>query len=84
MALCMGYLLTKANVPQPDRGNISADLRVLADRIGRNREIAGLHYESDTAGGVALAQSVFDTLTNAQNPVSKFADAITAAVEEWQ
>jgi len=82
MALCMGQLLTQANVPQPDRGNISADLRVLADRIGRNREIAGLHYESDTAGGVALAQSVFDTLTNAQNPINKFADAITSAVEE--
>jgi hypothetical protein len=52
--------------------------------VGRNREIAGLHYESDTAGGVALAQSVFDTLTDAQNPVRKFADAITDAVGEWQ
>jgi len=82
MALCMDHLLTEANVPQPDLANISADLRVLADRIGRNREIAGLHYESDTAGGVALAQSVFDTLTNA--PIGTFVNAINDAVEEWQ
>src|SRR5437868_15103207 len=61
MMLCLVHVLEEADVPQPDRDAISADLRVLADRVARNREIAGLHYASDSKGGVALAKSVFDT-----------------------
>lgn len=35
------------------------ELMKLADRVGRNREVAGLHYPSDTVAGVKLAESVW-------------------------
>jgi hypothetical protein len=34
----------------------------LADRVAVNRERAGLHYPSDTAGGVAIAAIVFNAM----------------------
>jgi len=52
MALCMGDVLN--GLPQEPDG--ADDLWTLADRIARNREIAGLHYASDTAAGKAIAQ----------------------------
>ena len=36
----------------------------LADRIARNREIAGLHFRSDSKGGANLAQSLFEVLSS--------------------
>jgi membrane-associated phospholipid phosphatase len=88
MAGCIGYLLDQAALPQPDRDALTIDLGVLADRVARNREIAGLHYESDSKGGAALAASVLATLTNnnAAVPagvVAMFDDAITEAIGEW-
>ncbi len=38
------------------------DLWTLADRIARNREIAGLHYRSDTLAGVLIAQCIMPLL----------------------
>ena len=38
------------------------DAWTLADRIARNREIAGVHYESDTNAGKAIALAVLPTL----------------------
>lgn len=35
------------------------DLLKFAERVGRNREVAGLHYPSDTAAGVQLADSIW-------------------------
>lgn len=35
------------------------DLLKFAERVGRNREVAGLHYPSDTVAGVKLADSVW-------------------------
>lgn len=46
MALCMADVLA---------GTMFDDLWTLADCIARNREIAGLHYASDTAAGKAFA-----------------------------
>nr|WP_176422259.1 phosphatase PAP2 family protein [Bradyrhizobium sp. 2S1]MCK7665656.1 phosphatase PAP2 family protein [Bradyrhizobium sp. 2S1] len=37
-------------------------LVALADRIGRNREVAGVHYPSDTAAGRDIARQAFDIL----------------------
>ena len=42
----------------------------LADRIARNREIAGLHFESDSKAGENLAQSLFDVLSSNALPVT--------------
>jgi hypothetical protein len=54
-------------------------LRRLADRIARNREIAGFHYPSDSRAGADLALAIFDTLKD----LPKFAAAMTAARAEW-
>ncbi len=37
-------------------------LRLMADRIARNREVAGLHYRSDTWAGLMLAAGCFDIM----------------------
>ena len=52
-------------------------LVALADRIGHNREIAGVHYKSDTAEGKALAAKImpFLTLCNTYNTVMTAAQA---------
>ena len=56
-----------------------------AGRIARNREIAGLHYESDTKAGVALAHAILPLL---QAPLpggrpSCYRRAVLAAKAEW-
>ncbi len=53
MALCMGDVLRDCHWAVD---NVTDDLWTLADRIARNREIAGLHYPSDTAAGKAIAR----------------------------
>jgi len=58
---------------------ISSGLDVLADRIARNRELAGLHYPSDTAAGVALAGEMMQLLQN----LATFQAAVTIAQNEW-
>jgi acid phosphatase (class A) len=40
----------------------STALTALADRIGRNREVAGVHYPSDTAAGKRIAALAFQRL----------------------
>jgi hypothetical protein len=35
-------------------------LRALANRIGRNREVAGVHYPSDTRAGQQIADEAFN------------------------
>jgi hypothetical protein len=91
MAECINHLLTTNGPPPAVAPPISAanasviyeNLIVLANRIARNREIAGLHYRSDSTAGFALAQSVFATLTSAANPVPTFNIAIADAQGEW-
>jgi membrane-associated phospholipid phosphatase len=64
---------------------ISLVLTRLADRIARNREIAGLHYPSDSAAGASLASSLFTILmdeTIMPQPLT-FKAAMTAAKAEW-
>jgi acid phosphatase (class A) len=56
------------------------DLWTLADRIARNREIAGLHYESDTAAGVAIARSILPLLAT----TARYQTTRDAAKLEWQ
>jgi membrane-associated phospholipid phosphatase len=83
-ALCATKILQA-----PSGTGISLVLTRLADRIARNREIAGLHYPSDTAAGVDLASKLFAILTDESvmphdpNKPSTFAAAMTAAQAEW-
>ena len=46
----------------PDEASRWPFLAQLADRVGQNREIAGLHYPSDTAAGTWMADQIADLL----------------------
>jgi PAP2 superfamily len=64
IANCLNHLFVTAGLAAADRQVMGDNLQVLSDRIARNREIAGLHYPSDTAAGVRLADDLFDVLNN--------------------
>jgi hypothetical protein len=70
-------------MPAADQIVWNADLTVLAGSIARNREIAGLHYAADSAGGVRLAD-LMDTVILTPGKVPMFDQAVAAAAEEWQ
>jgi hypothetical protein len=74
---------TPKPMPGPDQMVWSADLTVLADEIARNREIAGLHYPGDSAGGARLAD-LMNSVILTQGAVPMFDNAVTAAAGEWQ
>jgi acid phosphatase (class A) len=54
-------------------------VRALAERIAVNREIAGLHYASDTAAGLLLAEALLPIL----NTCERFKEALADARLEW-
>jgi hypothetical protein len=66
MALCVKEVLPTGTV-QNALGEVIDEL---ADRIARNREIAGLHFESDSKAGVNLAQSLLDVLSSNTLPMT--------------
>lgn len=51
-----------------------------ADQIAHNREIAGLHYPSDSRAGTLLAEQVFAALMTD----ARFTQLLAAAKEEWR
>jgi hypothetical protein len=55
-------------------------LKRLAERIARNREVLGLHFPSDSAAGLSLANSAFAKLTLGP----KYLAIKSKAVLEWQ
>lgn len=61
----------------PERRN---EFLIRADQVAKNREIAGLHYPSDSRAGVLLAQQFFALIL--ENP--KFQKLLAAAKEEWR
>ena len=74
-----------------DLGALSASLQALALRIARNREIAGLHYPSDSDASRRLAETIFQHLRGefdadvlASAPMSRFGKAIALARKEWE
>ena len=62
---------------------VSSNLRTLALRVARNREIAGLHYPTDSAAGCKLADTIVCFLINMVAPTSWFRKAVIAAEGEW-
>ena len=54
MALLMRRVLS-GTVPAADLPDFVANLSALARRVARNREIAGVHYRSDSTAGDTLA-----------------------------
>jgi hypothetical protein len=75
MALCMSQVIVGA----PLQPTMADDLWTLADCIARNREIAGLHYCSDTEAGKAFAICTMPLLSS----TNRFADAVNKAKGEW-
>jgi hypothetical protein len=65
--------------PSADLKVTADDLKALALTIARNREIAGLHYPSDSRAGRMLADIVMHELT--AEPT--FRTAVTAAAKDW-
>jgi membrane-associated phospholipid phosphatase len=55
----------------------------LADRIARNREIAGFHYRSDSDAGRTLAHGLHDLLAGAAPISPNFTAALNDAKAEW-
>jgi membrane-associated phospholipid phosphatase len=76
MALCI-----EKGLPAAEKEQWRPFLHTLAGRVARNREIAGLHFRSDTEGGFELAAKVFDKLSSACDSFNKLADA---AEKEWR
>lgn len=75
MAYALAYLYAdKAMFP-----DLRFKLLDQAKVVARNREIAGLHYKSDSAAGNHLAQAVVNLMLN--NP--KFKALVDAAKLEW-
>ena len=58
---------------------MAIDAWALADRIARNREIAGLHYPSDSAAGVELAGKILPYMQ--QMPI--YQATLPLAQGEW-
>jgi membrane-associated phospholipid phosphatase len=63
---------------------IRKTLVALADRISRNREIAGLHYPSDTKAGLKLAQAITEKILLDKTYLPKFAKLVENARKEWE
>jgi hypothetical protein len=85
-------------LPANIKNDLGEVIDELADRIARNREIAGLHFESDTRGGKDLARTIFALLDSNALPLSvpenvppmppsptarRFAKIVADAQGEW-
>lgn len=84
-ALCMEHVLQgvlPGTLITGDLGAVSSNLRTLALRVARNREIAGLHYPTDSVAGRKLADTIAPFLTG-MAPTTWFGKAVTAAKAEW-
>jgi membrane-associated phospholipid phosphatase len=66
--------------PAKSKPGIVLALQALAARIARNREIAGLHYASDTAAGIELAGAIWQTLKAGE----EFKLLSANAKKEWE
>jgi membrane-associated phospholipid phosphatase len=91
MALCLEEVLTgTALLPTPSSpphtSPIMISMTALAERIARNREIAGLHYHSDSVAGLLLAQGILPLLQATPASVTAptwYQKAVIAARAEW-
>jgi membrane-associated phospholipid phosphatase len=84
-ALCIEHVLQgilSGTLTTGDLGAVSSNLRTLAIRVARNREIAGLHYPTDSAAGRNLAETIVPFLT-VMGATTWFGKAVFAAKGEW-
>jgi membrane-associated phospholipid phosphatase len=84
-ALCIEHVLQgvlPGTLITGNLGAVSSNLRMLAIRVARNREIAGLHYPTDSAAGRRLADTITPFLTG-MGSTTWFGKAVAAAKNEW-
>jgi hypothetical protein len=84
-ALCIEHVLQgvlPGTLITGDLGAVSSNLRTLAIRVARNREIAGLHCPTDSAAGRRLADTIAPFLTG-MGSTTWFGKAVAAAKNEW-
>lgn len=87
----MRYVFTLSGMAINDQAALGRTLVALANRVARNREIAGLHYRSDSEAGETLAAQVFAVLSahtgDGSSPshytIGKFGAAVVSASKEW-
>jgi len=63
----------------PQKATMKVDLEALAWRIARNREIAGLHYASDSGAGKKLAADILPYLKTTY----EYRTVLRLARREW-
>jgi len=71
--------VTKGPAGLPSRLSFDEALDLLAETIGRNRVIAGLHYRSDISAGAQAGKDTYDFLKQ----IEDYKGAIEAAKQEW-
>ena len=77
IAACVSEALPTDNTAN----DLKAALHALADRIGENREVAGVHYPSDREASRAIAPVVMKALHD-KSPM--YNGLLTRARMEWQ
>lgn len=81
---CNAYvvaLLLNQISPKPGSGSGLSAYEEAALKVAKNREIAGLHYASDSAAGIALAKHLLAQLN--ASPHRDFTRLLAAAKAEW-
>ncbi len=78
----MSYCLLQCLPTQAVREQFKPHLKWLAKRVARNRERAGLHYKSDSAGGRSLATFLMGLLMDPTH-TPKFHEILDLARKEW-
>lgn len=79
----------KSMLPGEQQESACVVLNALADRIARNREIAGVHYRSDSTAGARLAHDILQVLSDESvmphdpGKPSRFKAAMDRAKSEW-
>jgi hypothetical protein len=71
--------VTKGPEGAPSKSTYEEALDLLAEDIGLNRVIAGLHYRSDITAGAKLGADIYAFL----KPVPGYKEAIEEAKQEW-
>jgi len=71
--------ITKGPDATPSPSTYEEALEVLAENIGLNRVIAGLHYRSDISAGAQLGRDIYAFLRQ----IGEYKAAIDAAKQEW-
>lgn len=78
-----GLFLCEVVSGHKDKDKLQKSIRQAAACVGLNREIAGVHFASDTKGGQVLAEALFEEAKRGSNG-ERLQKLIKAAQAEWR